>query len=157
MIIVSAPTPGYIVTSKDWSHVYRRIREACGIGDAGYVVHEAAEWQPYRERWSFFPRKTSTEPFHERTDGREKGNNLLIEADADFDHIEVRPVGDRIPERGPSSIRLITGHPNEFLYMKSVKIGGRTESWIGAADLAGNLLAEEEKLGDFKCEGIEIA
>lgn len=66
-------------------------------------------------------------------------------------------MGDRIPERGPSSIRLITGHPNEFLYMKSVKIGGSTESWIGAADLAGNLLAEEEKLGDFKCEGIEIA
>lgn len=151
MIIVSAPTPGYTVTSKDWSHVYRRIREACGIGDAGYgdagyVVHEAAEWHPYRERWYFFPRKTSTEPFHERTDEREKGNNLLIEADADFDHIEVRPVGDRIPERGPSSIK-----------KKSVKIGGRTESWIGAADLAGNLPAEEEKLGDFKCEGIEIA
>ena len=65
LIIVSAPTPGYTVTSKDWSHVYRRVREACGIGDAGYVVREAAEWQPYRERWSFFPRKTSTEPFHE--------------------------------------------------------------------------------------------
>jgi soluble calcium-activated nucleotidase 1 len=37
-----------------------------------------------------------------------------------------------------------------------VEIGGMTESWIGAADLAGNLLADEEKLGNFKCEGIEI-
>jgi soluble calcium-activated nucleotidase 1 len=41
--------------------------------------------------------------------------------------------------------------------MKSVEIGGKTESWIGAADISGNVLAEEEKLGNFKCEGIEIA
>jgi soluble calcium-activated nucleotidase 1 len=148
---------GYAVASEDWSHVYRRIREACKVGDAGYIVHEAAEWHPYRERWYFFPRKVSTEPFHEPTDEREKGNNLLIEADAQFQTIEVRQVGTRVPERGPSSIKLIPGHPDEFLYMKSVEIGGKTESWIGAADISGNVLAEEEKLGNFKCEGIEIA
>ena len=40
--------------------------------------------------------------------------------------------------------------------MKSVEIGSRTESWIGAASLDETLLAEEMKIGDFKCEGIEI-
>lgn len=147
---------GYNVVSQDWSHVYRRIRDVLGIGDLGYVVHEAAEWHPYRERWYFFPRKVSTKAFHEPTDEREHGNNMLIEADAAFEHFEVRPVGERTPERGPSSIKLVPGHPDEFIYMKSVELGGKTESWIGAADIFGNVLAEEEKLGDFKCEGIEF-
>lgn len=147
---------GYTVVSQNWSHVYRRIRDVLGVGEAGYVIHEAVEWHPYRERWYFFPRKISNAAFHEPTDEREHGNNLLIEADADFNHLEVRSVGTRIPERGPSSIKLIPGHPDEFIYMKSVEVGGKTESWIGAADISGNVLADEEKLGDFKCEGIEF-
>ena len=122
----------------------------------GYVVHEAAEWHPDRARWYFFPRKISTEPFDEVKDEREMGNNLLIEADATFSDISVREIGARTPDRGPSSIKLVPGHPDEFIYMKSVEIGGRTESWIGAATLDGTLLADEEKLGDFKCEGIEF-
>jgi soluble calcium-activated nucleotidase 1 len=40
--------------------------------------------------------------------------------------------------------------------MKSVELAGRTESWSGAADVMGNMLADGEKLGDFKCEGIEF-
>ncbi|KQW25438.1 hypothetical protein ASE36_21100 [Rhizobium sp. Root274] len=147
---------GYTVASENWSHVYRRMRDAVGVGDKGYVVHEAAEWHPYRERWYFFPRKISETPFDENTDEREKGNNLLIEADAAFSQVLVRPIGARIPERGPSSIKLVPGHPDEFIYMKSVELGGRTESWIGAANIMGDLLADEEKLGDFKCEGIEF-
>jgi len=148
---------GYRVTSEDWARAYQRMREACGVGSDGYVVHEAAEWHPYRERWYFFPRKVSFEPFDEPTDEREKGNNLLVEADAAFDRVEVRPVGERTPERGPSSLKLVPGRPDEFIYMKSVEIDDATESWIGAADIHGNVLATEEKLGDFKCEGIEIA
>ncbi len=146
----------YVVRSEDWGHVYQRVREACGVGETGYVVHEAAEWHPLRERWYFFPRKVSTEPFDEAVDEREKGNNLLIEADATFSDIRVHEVGPRTPDRGPSSMKLVPGHPDEFIYMKSVEIGGRTESWIGAARLDGTLLAEEAKLGDFKCEGIEF-
>ncbi|MGF1551538.1 MAG: hypothetical protein ACFBWO_03425 [Paracoccaceae bacterium] len=148
---------GYKVVSEDWGRAYQRMREACGVGEDGYVVHEAAEWHPWRERWYFFPRKLSLEPFHEPTDEREKGNNLLIEADETFETVEVRPVGERTPSRGPSSLKLVPGRPDEFLYMKSVEIDDATESWIGAADIHGNLLAEEVKLGDFKCEGIEFA
>ncbi|TPW29910.1 hypothetical protein [Pararhizobium mangrovi] len=147
---------GYKVVSEDWGQHYRRLREACGVGSDGYVTHEAVDWDPYGERWYFFPRKVSFEPFDEPVDEREKGNNRLIVADANFEDIEVRTVGEPTPERGPSSLKLVPGRPNEFLYVKSVEIGDRTESWIGAADVEGNLLAEETKLGDFKCEGIEF-
>ena len=75
---------GYTVRSEDWSNAYQRMREACRVGDTGYIVHEAAEWHPYRERWYFFPRKVSAKPFHAPSDERENGNNLLIEADATF-------------------------------------------------------------------------
>ncbi len=147
---------GYRIRSEDWGEVYRRLREACGLGAEGYMTHEAVEWHPYRERWYFFPRKLSHEPFHEPTDEREKGNSLLVEADEGFERIETRPVGPPTPERGPSSLKIVPGRPDEFLYMKSVEIGDRTESWIGAARFDGTLLAEETRIGDFKCEGIEI-
>lgn len=147
---------GYVVRSEDWSSAYQRMRDACGAGDGGYVVHEAAEWHPIRERWHFFPRKISTEPLHETTDEREKGNNLRIETDATFSDITLHEVRPPTPDRGPSSIKLVPGHPDEFIFMKSVEIGNMTESWIGAATLDGILLADEEKLGDFKCEGIEF-
>lgn len=147
---------GYRVTSEDWGGIYALIREACGVTGEGYVIHEAVEWHPHREKWYFFPRKISFEAFHEPTDEREKGNNLLIEADARFETIETRDVGARIPERGPSSLKIVPGRPDEFLYMKSVELGDAVESWIGAARFDGTLLAEEMLIGAFKCEGIEV-
>ncbi|WOI57521.1 hypothetical protein [Palleronia sp. LCG004] len=146
----------YRVESLDWGGIYRKMREAFGVGEEGYVVHEAAEWHPLRGRWYFFPRKISTTPFDEPIDEREKGNNLLLEASEDFSDIRILPVGERVPERGPSSLKIVPGRPEEFVYMKSVEIGDHTESWIGAASLDGTLLADEVKVGDFKCEGIEF-
>ena len=58
---------GYTVTSEDWGDAYRRMREACGVGEAGYVVRGGGV-APRRERWYFFPSKVSTEPFHEPTE-----------------------------------------------------------------------------------------
>ena len=132
------------------------MRTACGVDENGYVVHEAAEWDPYEGTWYFFPRKISFEPFHEPTDERETGNNILIIADEGFENIRTLEIGERIPERGPSSLKLVPGRRHEFLYMKSVEIDGVNESWIGAATVDGKVLAEETRIGDFKCEGIEI-
>src|SRR5699024_1738102 len=63
----------YRIFSRDWHERYQRIREALGIGEEGYVIHEAAEWHPEHARWYFFPRKISTEPFDETIDERERG------------------------------------------------------------------------------------
>ena len=62
------------------------MREAVGIdATKGYLTHEAAEWHPYHQRWYFFPRKVSFEPFDETIDERERGGNTLIIADETYE------------------------------------------------------------------------
>lgn len=147
----------YRLVSREWHDAYRRMREAVGItSDEGYVVHEAAEWHPLRERWYFFPRKISNEAFDETVDEREKGANTLIEADEAFEQIRTLTVGERVPERGVSSFKLIPGHPDESVGLKSVEIGDRTETWLFCFDVEGNVLTEDTFLGAYKCEGVEI-
>jgi len=133
------------------------MRESVGI-DAirGYLIHEAAEWHPDLERWYFFPRKVSFEPFDEAVDERERGGNTLIVADADFQDIQVRTIGERVPDRGVSSLKFLPGHPDECVALKSVERDGRTETYVFCFDLDGNLLSDEVSLGEYKCKGVEI-
>lgn len=147
----------YRLQSQDWHDAYERIREAVGVADTpGYVVHEAAEWHPERERWFFFPRKISTEAFDEAVDERERGANILISADAAFRDIHTRTVGERVPERGVSSFKMLPGRPDECVGLKSVECGERTETYLFCFDLDGRVLTEDVFLGAYKCEGIEI-
>ncbi len=146
----------YGLQSIDWSEHYARIREALGVGDQGYVIHEAAEWHPYRRQWLFFPRKVSTEPFDEAIDERERGSNRLVIASEDFRDIEVLEVGVCVPERGVSSFKLVPGHPDECIGLKSVEIGERTESYLFCFNLDGEILTEDLFIGDYKCEGVEF-
>lgn len=146
----------YRLVSLDWRERYRRIRQALDVGDSGYVIHEAVEWHPQRREWLFFPRKISHEPFDEPVDEREKGSNTLIIADEHFDNIRTLSVGERVPERGVSSFKLIPGRPNECIGLKSVEIGDRTETYLFCFDLDGRILQEDTFLGHYKCEGVEI-
>jgi soluble calcium-activated nucleotidase 1 len=146
----------YRVQSVDWSERYQRIREALGVGSDGYVIHEAAEWHPYRREWLFFPRKISNTPFDESIDERERGGNMLIIANEDFSQIRTLEVGARIPERGISSFKILPGHPSECVGLKSVEIGERTESYLFCFNLDGEVLQDDIFIGDYKCEGLEI-
>lgn len=146
----------YRLESTDWHANYQRIREALNVGEQGYVTHEAAEWHPYRNCWIFFPRKISTTPFDESVDERERGGNTLIMASADFSEIETLEVGERVPERGVSSFKLIPGRTNECIGLKSVEIDDHTETWLFCFDLDGNVLQEDTFIGHYKCEGVEI-
>lgn len=146
----------YRLQSLDWQEPYQRIRDALGITAEGYVIHEAAEWHPDRNQWLFFPRKISSEPFDEPVDEREKGTNILIVADENFDSIQTLEVGERIPERGVSSFKLVPGRANECIGLKSVEIGDHTETYLFCFDLDGNILQEDTFLGHYKCEGVEI-
>lgn len=147
----------YRLRSVDWHAYYRRMREALGVeGTPGYVIHEAGEWHPLYQRWYFFPRKISTEAFDEPLDERERGGNILLIADETFEHIETVRVGERIPERGVSSFKILPGRPHECVGLKSVEIGDRTETYLFCFDLDGNVLKEDEFLGAYKCEGVEV-
>lgn len=146
----------YGVRSVDWSTRYQRIREALGVGPDGYVIHEAAEWHPYRREWLFFPRKISNTPFDEAVDARARGGNRLIIANEDFSQIRTLEVGECIPERGVSSFKILPGHPHECVGLKSVEIGERTESYLFCFNLDGEVLQDDIFIGDYKCEGLEI-
>ncbi|GAB2726282.1 hypothetical protein [Halomonas garicola] len=146
----------YSLESANWHRHYQRIRDALGVGEQGYVTHEAAEWHPYRQCWIFFPRKISTTPFEEAVDERERGGNTLIIASADFSDIKTLEVGERIPERGVSSFKLVPGRTDECIGLKSVEINDRTETYLFCFDLEGNVLQEDTLIGHYKCEGVEI-
>lgn len=154
---VKALDGDYRVTSHPWHAPYQRMRAALGVeGTAGYVVHEAADWHPERGCWYFFPRKISTEPFDEPRDEREMGGNTLVAADERFEDVRTIDVGERVPERGVSSFKVIPGHPDECVGLKSVEVGDTTETWLFCFDLEGNVLTEDTFLGSYKCEGVEI-
>ncbi|MEX0605421.1 MAG: hypothetical protein WD623_08750 [Marinobacter sp.] len=146
----------YGLKSIDWRDNYQRIRDALAVGPEGYVIHEAAEWHPHRREWLFFPRKISHKPFDEPVDERERGANTLIIANEDFTSIRTLEIGTRVPERGISSFKVIPGHPNECIGLKSVEIGDRTEAWLFSFNLDGEVLQEDTLIGHYKCEGIEI-
>ncbi len=109
-----------------------------------------------RSGHQLIPRQISNEAFDEPVDERDKGANTLIEVDEAFGHIRTIAVGERVPERGVSSFKLIPGHPDECVGLKSVEIGDRTETWLFCFDLDGNVLTEDTFLGAYKCEGVEI-
>lgn len=146
----------YGLHSVDWRKNYQCIRDALAVGPNGYVIHEAAEWHPYRREWLFFPRKISTEPFDEPVDERERGANTLIIANEDFSNIRTLTIGERVPERGISSFKVMPGYPNECVGLKSVEIGDRTEAWLFCFNLDGEVLQEDTLIGRYKCEGVEI-
>lgn len=147
----------YRIESQDWHGPYERMRHALGVDAThGYVVHEAAEWHPDHRQWYFFPRKISYEPFDEAIDERERGGNTLIAADAWFEDIQTVTVGERVPERGVSSFKILPGHPHECVGLKSVEIGDRTETYLFCFDLDGNVLKEDIFVGAYKCEGVEV-
>jgi soluble calcium-activated nucleotidase 1 len=146
----------YGLESINWHNNYQRIKDALNVGDQGYVTHEAAEWHPYRNCWLFFPRKISQTPFEEAIDEKECGGNTLIIANADCTDIKTLEIGQRTPERGVSSFKLIPGRTDECIGLKSVEIGDRTETYLFCFDLEGNVLQEDTLIGRYKCEGVEI-
>lgn len=146
----------YGLRSVDWSERYARLREAVGVGEEGYLTHEAVEWHPYRREWLFFPRKVSKTPFVKGIDEKERGGNTLIIANEDFSDIRSLNVGELCPDRGISSFKLVPGHPNECVGLKSVEIGDKTESYLFCFNLDGEVLQEDTFVGHYKCEGIEI-
>ncbi|MCW8193695.1 hypothetical protein F6455_02710 [Proteobacteria bacterium 005FR1] len=146
----------YEVHSVDWADRYARLREAAGVAPEGYLIHEAAEWHPYRREWLFFPRKVSSTPFDYAVSESERGGNLLIIANEDFTDIRCTEVGPLCPDRGISSFKLVPGHPDECVGLKSIEIGDRTESYLFCFNLDGEVLQEDTFVGRYKCEGIEI-
>lgn len=146
----------YGLQSINWHDNYQALRDAAGIDNQGYMVHEAAEWHPGLHKWLFFPRKISTRPYEPEHDETCCGSNKLFIASEDFSDIQVIEVGEAVGERGVSSFKVLPGFPNECIGLKSVEVGDRTETYFFAFDLQGNILHADTLIGHYKCEGIEV-
>ncbi|MDV6316410.1 hypothetical protein [Idiomarina sp. HP20-50] len=146
----------YGLQSINWHNNYNKLKKAAGVDKDGYIVHEAAEWHPQLEKWLFFPRKISDRAFDPEYDETCCGSNKLFIVSEDFNDIEIISVGDIVAERGVSSFKILPGHPNECVGLKSVEVGDRTETYFFVFDLKGNILHDDHLIGHYKCEGIEI-
>lgn len=146
----------YGLQSINWQKNYQALRDAAGLTQDGYMVHEAVEWHPTLQKWLFFPRKISSHAFDPQHDESCCGSNQLFIADETFSDIQIVEVGAAVGERGVSSFKILPGFPNECIGLKSVEVGDRTETYFFAFDLDGNVLHEDTLIGKYKCEGIEV-
>lgn len=155
---VKAVSPSGIVTHLDWHTQYNALKEAAGITNIGYLIHESAAWSSHHNKWYFLPRRMSKERYNDVLDEK-KGSNIMIIADENFQNIETRRIGSIIPTHGFSSFKFIPGtKDNLIVALKSEENAedGSAASYIMVFEETGKILLEETKIGDFKYEGIEF-
>ena len=141
--------------SFNWLAVYDRLREASGHAHPGYVLHEAVVFNHAAREWIFLPRRASRDSYDEVADEM-RGTNIIFFASEDFKHLRMRTLGPLEPQRGFSSFKLVPGHGEELVAIKSEEVNGRIASHIVAFHLNGTVLMDSVPLGDVKLEGVEF-
>ena len=122
----------------------------------GYMIHESGVWSDIHNRFTFLPRRVSTERYDETADER-RASNTRIMADEYFSHIEVDKVGPMSNTRGFSSFKFVPGtNDNVILALKSEEDAGKIVSYYTVFTVSGNVLVPETSIGDIKYEGIEF-
>ena len=140
----------------DWRGHYEAVRASVGISWPGYMIHEAVCWSMVRREWVFLPRRMSGEKYNDVTDER-MGTNTMIIASEDFSSIRHLTVGERVPTHGFSSCKFVPGTEDELMVaLKSEEIEGRVATYMMAFTIGGEVIMEEERIGERKFEGIEF-
>jgi len=144
------------IEHRDWSMFYEQMRKASGAQHPGYLMHEAGAWNPLLKKWFFLPRRHSTEMYNDVEDEK-RGTNLMITADENFENINVTKIGPLNATRGFSSIVFLPGREFELIALKSEEFEERIASYITVLNVeTGEVLMEEEYIGNIKFEGIEV-
>jgi len=140
----------------DWTFPYETMRKLAGASYPGYILHEAAAWNPILRHWYFLPRRFSTEEYDDVKD-EERGANLVIMASEDFHDIRVYTIGPLMRTRGFSSIAFIPGRETEVVAIKSEEYRDSIASYITVFDIGtGEILMPETLIEAEKYEGVEI-
>ena len=144
------------VLHQNWADHYNAMMHAVGIHRPGYVIHESCNWSPYHSKWFFLPRRASREKYDDKADEKRATNMMLI-ADSSFTNIKSRRIGPLNPTHGFSSFRFIPQTKDTIIVaLKTEEDQGRIASYIMAFTTNGDILMEEQKIGDIKFEGIEF-
>ncbi|CEL95823.1 unnamed protein product [Vitrella brassicaformis CCMP3155] len=143
----------------NWKPAYDAVRRALGAPYPGYCIHEAVAWSDDMQKWVLLPRRVSSDPYDDEQD-EYRGSNKLVLASEDFSQIEVREIGDIVPERGYSSFAFIPGTDDQVIVaLKSVESAKtKTQStYLSVFHINGDVyLPDTEVPGGYKYEGIEI-
>lgn len=140
----------------NWVDVYESLRAITGTKYPGYLLHEAVGWHPIHQRWYFFPRRVSTEPYDADLD-EYRGANIGITLNENFqDPRIISGIGPLDKVRGFSSMKFVPFREDEMVLLKTSEVDG-VHSWITVITLDGRVLMEETKIeGEMKFEGIEF-
>ena len=140
----------------DWRGHYEAVRASVGISWPGYMIHEAVCWSQVRREWVFLPRRMSGERYNDVTEER-MGTNTMIIASEDFSRIRHLTVGERVPTHWFSSCKFVLWTEDQLLVaLKSEEIEGRVATYMMAFTIGGEVIMEEERIGERKFEGIEF-
>jgi len=143
------------VQHHSWVRVYEALREATGMTNPGYLIHEAVRFHPVSRRWYFLPRRASIEPYNDALDEK-RGANFVISTNENFEDIRVNHIGPQIPTHGFSSFAFVPFRENEVVALKTEESDGNIATYITVFSLNGEVLLEETKIGEVKFEGVEF-
>jgi len=135
---------------------YNAMMHSVGIYRPGYVIHESCNWNPYHSKWFFLPQRASHEKYDDQADEK-RATNLIFVADSTFIDIKSWNIGPLNPTHGFSSFQFIPQTKDTVIVaLKTEEDKGRIASCIMAFNSNGEILMEEQRIGDIKFEGIEF-
>ena len=143
------------VTSLNWHDVYESMRKATNTSLPGYLVHEAACFNPMDRKWYFMPRRESREVYDDEKD-EERGSNLVIVMDENLKKISSMRVGDLNPQHGFSSCKFLPYREGEFVALKSMEYKDIIKTFITVMNVKGEVLLPETEFATAKYEGVEF-
>jgi len=146
------------VENYNWEQEYNALRRAVNASFPGYLIHEAVVWNPNIKKWIFIPRRHSiSTPYSEKEDQKQGGNIMLI-TDEEFNDIKVVHLGEREPEWGYTSVKVVPDS-NDLIALKVQEVDGITRTELTVIDLEGNIKLKPAKrvlVSDMKFEGLEF-
>lgn len=148
-------TPEGTVRAHNWKNVFNSMRDATGTALPGYLLHEAVCYNPANKLWYFMPRRESKEEYNEVKD-EERGTNLVIAMDEEFNVVSTKRYGTLDLKRGTSSCKFIPYRENEFVSIQTMEFKGEIKSYITVMNLDGEILLPATEFSSNKYEGVEF-
>lgn len=157
---------GLNVSHEHWDARYDAVAREAGVHFPGYLMHEAVLWSAQRREWVFLPRRRSVMRFDEQ-DNQRRGWNAVIIASEDFGtlrRVTIDGLEDISGLRGFSTAKFVPGSDEQLVVaLRTVEVETQrkkewvreTGSYLSVFDLStGQVVFEEQKVSDFKYEGL---
>lgn len=153
---VKVISPSGEVQHLNWQDKYNALRAKAGYSLPGYIIHESGVWSSVHKKWFFLPRRASTEPYDPEKDEL-RATNLMFIVDEDFKDIQISRIGELNPARGFSSFKFVPGTNHTVIVaLKSEEVGEKKATFILVFTIDGNIICQEQLVGNKKYEGVEF-